>query len=49
MLSAMGNLQLERMLDPKYLDLDGTAGEEAETELFAILQEDDAAELPFRG
>jgi tRNA 2-thiocytidine biosynthesis protein TtcA len=49
MLSAMGNLQLERMLDPKYLDLDGAGGQEAETEQFAILQEDDTAELPFGG
>jgi tRNA 2-thiocytidine biosynthesis protein TtcA len=39
MLSAMGNIQTGRLLDPKYLDMDGTS-ETAETETsspFAIL------------
>jgi len=33
MLSAMGNLQLERMLDPKYLDLDGGGAPARDTAL----------------
>ncbi len=46
MLSAMGNLQLERMLDPKYLDLDGAGNADAETELFTIFQEEEDAQPP---
>jgi hypothetical protein len=38
LLTSMGNLQLERLLDPKYVDLDG-GGDEAE-ELLPILEED---------
>jgi len=38
LLSAMGNLQLERLLDPQYMDLDGA--DEAETDLLPILQEE---------
>ena len=36
MLSAMGNLQLERLLDPKYMDLEGTGRQE---ELLTVLQD----------
>ena len=36
MLSAMGNLQLERLLDPKYMDLDG---EKPAEELLPVLED----------
>lgn len=38
LLSAMGNLQPERLLDPRYLDLDGSSGSKT-PELLPILQD----------
>ncbi len=38
-LSAMGNVQLDRLLDPQYLDLDGTEESEGEGELFPVLED----------
>ena len=40
LLSAMGNLQPSRLLDPRYLDLDGDSGESADAALFPILTGD---------
>jgi tRNA 2-thiocytidine biosynthesis protein TtcA len=37
LLAAMGNVELKRLLDPRYLDLDGAAAGEAEAELLPIL------------
>ncbi len=39
LLSAMGNLQLERLLDPQYLDLDGAAGDASRPDLLPVLEE----------
>jgi hypothetical protein len=38
LLAAMGNVELKRLLDPRYLDLDGAG--EAEAELLPILGQD---------
>jgi tRNA 2-thiocytidine biosynthesis protein TtcA len=38
-LSAMGNVQLERLLDPQYLDLDGTGEPASEDESLPVLEE----------
>ncbi len=39
MLSAMGNIQLERLLDPQYLDLDGAEAPESDAELLRTLED----------
>jgi hypothetical protein len=36
----MGNIEVKRLLDPRYLDLDGAAAGEAEQELLPILGQD---------
>jgi len=38
-LSSMGNIQLERMLDPRYLDLDGTGPAPDSTDVFPVLED----------
>jgi tRNA 2-thiocytidine biosynthesis protein TtcA len=38
-LSAMGNVQLDRLLDPRYVDLDGAAADESGPELLAVLED----------
>jgi tRNA 2-thiocytidine biosynthesis protein TtcA len=40
LLAAMGNVELKRLLDPRYLDLDGAVAGEAEAELLPILGQD---------
>jgi tRNA 2-thiocytidine biosynthesis protein TtcA len=40
LLAAMGNIEVKRLLDPRYLDLDGAAAGEAEQELLPILGQD---------
>ncbi|HTP87873.1 MAG TPA: ATP-binding protein [Bryobacteraceae bacterium] len=40
LLAAMGNVELKRLLDPRYLDLEGATGGEAEAELLPILGQD---------
>jgi tRNA 2-thiocytidine biosynthesis protein TtcA len=37
LLSAMGNIETSRMLDPRFLDLDGAAGPEREAESLTVL------------
>ena len=41
LLAAMGNVELKRLLDTRYLDLDGVSAGEAETELLPILGQND--------
>ncbi len=37
----MGNVELKRPLDPRYLDLDGAVAGDAEAELLPILGQED--------
>ena len=39
LLSAMGNLETSRLLDTRYLDLDGNGDERSETDLLPVLTE----------
>jgi hypothetical protein len=41
LLAAMGNVELKRLLDPRYLDLDGSVAGEAEAELLPILGQEE--------
>jgi tRNA 2-thiocytidine biosynthesis protein TtcA len=45
LLAAMGNVELKRLLDTRYLDLDGASAGEAETEILPILERDGDAVL----